>query len=73
MSGPWIDAGDTPGFMAKRTWSRGEILERRMYDADKQEQRKALWRVIRPGHRSWPLDGSFLGGCGRRGTEMVAH
>ena len=55
MSGPWIDAGDTPGFMAKRTWSRGEILERRMYDADKQEQGKALWRVIRPGHRSHGL------------------
>eukprot|EP00435_Cladocopium_sp_Y103_P033154 s2830_g8.t1 len=52
MPGPWIGAMDNPGFMATREWDPDDILECRMYDSSKQEQKMAIWRVVQVGERA---------------------
>ena len=62
MPGPWIGAADNPGFLAKRAWESGEILEAVMYDEEKRPQGKGLWHIITLGekaHGTW-LTGTLV-------------
>ena len=47
-----IGAADNPGFLAKRAWESGEILEAVMYDEEKRPQGKGLWHVITLGEKA---------------------
>lgn len=57
-----IGAADNPGFLAKRAWESGEILEAVMYDEEKRPQGKGLARHHLGGKGPWKVDDCHTGG-----------